>query len=173
MQNTHYKEFLMIGQSDIEKAILKHLDIDVRYGTTVDSITEAAEEVVVRIGDEEIYSRYVIGADGAHSSVRKQLGIQFLGDKPNMCWSVLDTFLKTDFPVCNEIINFEENGQSRVSWIPRERGMARFYVLLEGEITQENAELSVKRHLAPYNVEFAGTEWYSTYNGKSEMSLWR
>jgi hypothetical protein len=78
--------------------------------------------------------------------------------------------LKTDFPVCSEIISFELDGQSRVAWIPRERGMARFYVLLEGEITQQRAEESIKRHLAPHNVEFAATEWFSSFDVQERVA---
>lgn len=51
----------------------------------------------------------------------------------------------------------------------RERGMARFYILLEGEITQERSEESVRRHMAPYSVEFVKTEWFSTYNGLFDL----
>ena len=44
--------------------------------------------------------------------------------------------------------------------------MARFYVLLDGDITQERTEESIRIHLAPYHVEFKETEWFSTYHGK-------
>lgn len=173
----------MIGQSEVEKAFVKTLDIDVKYSSEVSSINETPELAEITVGGQRVFSRYIIAADGGQSPIRKQLGIGFEGNKPNMCWAVLDTFIKTDFPVCNEIISFEENGQSRVSWIPRyvillifvgnqtvlignrERGMARFYILLEGEVTQERSEESVRRHMAPYTVDFLRTEWFSTYNG--------
>lgn len=45
----------------------------------------------------------------------------------------------------------------------RERGMNRFYILLDGEITQEKAEASVRDHMAPHKVEFKKTEWFSTF----------
>lgn len=91
-----------------------------------------------------------------------------------MLWAVLDTFIDTDFPRCSEIITFQLNGQSRVSWIPRERGLCRFYVLLEGEVSQERAEQSIKDHMAPHKVEFTKTEWYSTFDGKypNRKSYW-
>lgn len=109
----------MIGQSDVEKALVKNLDIDVIYNTEVESVSESTTGASVTIKDKTFNTKYVIAADGGQSPVRKALGIEFIGDKPNMCWAVLDTFIKTDFPVCDEIISFEENGQSRVSWIPR------------------------------------------------------
>ena len=174
----------MIGQSDIEKALVKNLDVEVLYDTEVLSVTESHYEASVKTKSQTYTSQYVIGADGGQSPIRHQLNYEFKGDKPNMCWAVLDTFIRTDFPVCDEIISFEENGQSRVSWIPRqdhlaqlkgketdsedrERGMARFYILLEGEVTQEKSEASIRSHMKPYSVEFEGTEWFSTYNGMS------
>lgn len=48
--------------------------------------------------------------------------------------------------------------------------MARFYILLEGEVTQEKSEESIRSHMKPHNVEFVKTEWFSTYNGTSLFS---
>ncbi|RYP07592.1 hypothetical protein DL765_009093 [Monosporascus sp. GIB2] len=117
-----------------------------------------------------VRGKYAIAADGARSTVRSALNISFTGTKPEMVWMVLDTFIDTDFPVCSEIITFQLNGQSRVSWIPRERGMARFYVLVEGETTQERAESSIREHLAPYRVDFVKTEWFSTFDVRERIA---
>lgn len=157
----------MIGQPVVEKILSTHLDGLVHYGEQVESLTESNEfvEVVTKSG-RTIRSQYVLGSDGARSMIRAAIGATFTGSKPEMLWAVLDTFIDTDFPTCPEIITFQLNGQSRVSWIPRERGLCRFYVLLEGEVTQERAEESIKKHLAPYRTDFVKTEWYSTFDGK-------
>lgn len=47
----------------------------------------------------------------------------------------------------------------------RERGMARFYVLLDGEITQPRVEAEIRKFLKPHRVDFAATEWFSTFEG--------
>jgi 2-polyprenyl-6-methoxyphenol hydroxylase-like FAD-dependent oxidoreductase len=51
-------------------------------------------------GDEQVWSaKYLIGCDGAHSSVRKAMpNITMEGDTHDICWSVLDGVIKTDFP---------------------------------------------------------------------------
>ncbi|KAH6671280.1 monooxygenase [Halenospora varia] len=170
LTNSRFKEFLMISQPEVEQALTNGLNIPVYYNTEVESIEESPSEVLTTCHDLTIRSKYVIGADGSHSATRKLAGIEFSGTKPNMRWAVLDTFLKTDFPVCCEIISFEKDGQSRVSWIPRERGLARFYVLLDGDITQENAERSIREHMAPYNVEFVGTEWFSHFDVQERVA---
>ncbi|KAK8044136.1 FAD monooxygenase [Apiospora rasikravindrae] len=167
LEHCHHKNFLMIGQPEVEKALLGQLDTPVRFGERVASIQEDDGGVTVTAETgRTTRAKYAIGADGARSSVRQALGIGFQGTKPEMLWAVLDTFLDTDFPVCSEIITFQLNGQSRVSWIPRERGMSRFYVLLEGDVTQEKAEASIREHLAPHRVDFVRTEWFSTFEGK-------
>lgn len=45
--------------------------------------------------------------------------------------------------------------------------MQRFYVLLDGEITQEKTEASVRRHMAPHPVEFTHIEWFSKFESTS------
>lgn len=161
----------MIGQPVVERILSERLEGLVRYGEQVVSISEHDEGVeVVTESGFKVLSRYAVGADGARSTVRKSMGVTFTGTKPEMLWAVLDTFIDTDFPVCPEIITFQLHGQSRVSWIPRERGLCRFYVLLEGEVTQERAEASIKEHLAPYRVDFTKTEWYSTFDVKERIA---
>ncbi|KAF9776902.1 hypothetical protein IL306_004847 [Fusarium sp. DS 682] len=171
IEHAFHKNFLMIGQPVVEKVMRNRLGDAVSYNEHVISITEDREFVTVMTSSgRKVRSKYVVGADGARSFVRHTLGISFTGTKPEMTWAVLDTFLDTDFPVCPEIITFELDGESRVAWIPRERGMSRFYVLLKGEITQELAEESIKEHLAPYRVEFTKTEWFSTFHVKERLA---
>lgn len=157
----------MISQPVIEATLSALLPTRVSYNERVVSLIE--DDAAVRITTDQgrtITSKYAIGADGARSTVRHALGIAFTGTKPEMVWAVLDVFIETDFPQCPEIITFELEGQSRVSWIPRERGLSRFYVMLEGEVTLPRAQASLKEHMAPYKVEFKEVEWYSTFDGE-------
>lgn len=160
----------MIGQPVVEKMLAEKLEGIVRFNEKFQSITEDDEGVdVVTESGLKVRARYAVGSDGAKSLVRAQIGASFTGTKPEMLWSVLDTFIDTDFPRCPEIVTFQLNGQSRVSWIPRERDMCRFYVLLEGEVSQARAEESIKAHMAPHRVEFTKTEWYSTFDGETNQ----
>lgn len=45
-----------------------------------------------------IHAKYVIGAEGAHSWVRRQLGFQMVGSSSKAVWGVIDVALDTDFP---------------------------------------------------------------------------
>ncbi|KXT06106.1 hypothetical protein AC578_1326 [Pseudocercospora eumusae] len=171
LEHCLHKHFLMIGQPEVEATLLNRLDTPVHYGEEAASISEDEEGVtVVTTLGRTIRSKYAVGADGARSMVRNTLGISFTGTKPEMLWAVLDTFIDTDFPVCSEIITFQLNEQARVSWIPRERGMARFYVLLDGDVTQEKAEASIREHMSPHRVDFRKTEWFSTFEIKERIA---
>ncbi|KAI9172557.1 Aromatic hydroxylase fmpF [Paramyrothecium foliicola] len=171
LEHCLHKNFLMIGQPVIEAMLAERLGESVLYNEAVSTIDEQEDHVdVATAGGRILRSKYVIGADGARSMVRNTLGISFTGTKPEMLWAVLDAFIDTDFPVCPEIITFQVDGQSRVSWIPRERGLSRFYVLLEGEVTSERAQASIIAHMAPHRVEFRKVEWYSTFDVKERIA---
>lgn len=44
--------------------------------------------------------------------------------------------------------------------------MQRFYVLLDGEITQEKTEASIRKHMAPHPVDFTHVEWFSKFESE-------
>jgi 2-polyprenyl-6-methoxyphenol hydroxylase-like FAD-dependent oxidoreductase len=46
---------------------------------------------------EYVTCKYLIGADGAHSFVRRSMAITAAGDTPNMVWGIIDAHLRTDF----------------------------------------------------------------------------
>ncbi|MEI4473813.1 FAD-dependent oxidoreductase [Frigidibacter sp. MR17.24] len=72
--------------------------IDLRYGHTVTGFVQDETGVTVTFADPagapgEIRGRYLIAADGAHSPIRKQLGVKFDGQTiPEIFLSVSTTF---------------------------------------------------------------------------------
>lgn len=160
----------MLGQPAIERVLAKHAvahGVDLHYDETVAAISETPSGVAVTTEKgQTITAEYAVGADGSRSIVRRSAGITFTGEKPGMTWAVMDAFIDTDFPRCPEIISFECKGQTRVQWIPRERGLARLYAMLDGEVTLDKAKECIKEHLAPHWVEFKSIEWFSTVEGK-------
>lgn len=157
----------MIGQPIVEQLLAAALGDSIIFSEPVESVRETSTGVdVTAVSGRIVHSTYCVASDGARSMVRQSLGIPFTGTKPEMTWAVLDCFIDSDFPRVPEIITFELDGQSRVAWIPRERDLCRFYILLDGEITEEKSKASIKKHLAPYRVEFTKTEWFSTFEGE-------
>lgn len=174
LEHTLHKNFLMIGQPVVERSFFSRLQTTkVLFDTRCVAIDESDASVRVTTDNKDhpvIRSKYVVGADGARSTVRSLLDISFTGTKPEMVWTVLDTFIDTDFPRADEIVTFQCNGQSRVSWIPRERGMARFYSLLDPgqDKNQENSEAFIREHMHPHRIDFVKTEWFSTFESKCQ-----
>ncbi|HEX2285888.1 MAG TPA: FAD-dependent monooxygenase [Mycobacterium sp.] len=74
---------LLMSQADIEAALrdrLAALGGSIEWDHRVTDVTARADGVTVQIGDgEEIRAGWVVGADGAHSAVRKGAGVGFPG----------------------------------------------------------------------------------------------
>ncbi len=82
-----YHPILMISQEHTEavlRARLASYGRQVELDTQLVSFTQNAERVVLQIRqagqDEEIQTRYLVGCDGGHSTVRKAADISFLGE---------------------------------------------------------------------------------------------
>ena len=87
---------------------------------------------------ETVQARYVVGCDGARSTVRKCIGRALHGDSANHAWGVMDVLAVTDFPDIRfkTLIRSAEHGSMLI--IPREGGyLFRLYIELD--------ELGVRR----------------------------
>jgi 2-polyprenyl-6-methoxyphenol hydroxylase-like FAD-dependent oxidoreductase len=75
---------LGMRQRDIEQLLEEHaieLGAQVRRGCTVTGLQQDDEGVTVELADgEQLRARYLVGCDGAHSAVRKLLGVGFPGE---------------------------------------------------------------------------------------------
>ncbi|RHZ63464.1 uncharacterized protein CDV56_109012 [Aspergillus thermomutatus] len=124
-------------------------------------------------GSEELVrAKYVIGADGARSWTRKQLGFKMEGTRTRSVWAVTDLVVVSDFPdirLCTTINSYGEGG---LFFLRRERGLTRFYVQLNradevefpaASITQELIIERLQRLLRPYTLTVKRCEWWSSY----------
>ncbi|KAK9449445.1 FAD binding domain-containing protein [Limtongia smithiae] len=82
-------------------------------------------------GDLElVHAKYVLGCDGAHSWVRKQLGIEMEGESTDYVWGVLDSVPITDFPDIRNRCAIHSLDSGSIMVIPREQGLVRLYIQL-------------------------------------------
>lgn len=91
--DTPFPFVLMISQWRTEQVLtelLRARGVPVRYGAEVTEVVQEAGEVRVRAGGRWYSARYVVGADGAHSAVRKATGIDFPGTTPDQVGFVAD-----------------------------------------------------------------------------------
>jgi len=123
---------------------------------------------------ETVRARYVVGADGARSSVRDALGFKLVGDYANQAWGVMDVLAVTDFPDIRKKCVIQSEQEGNVLVIPREGGYKlRIYVemdkLAEKErvtnraITLDDIVGAAKRILRPYSFEAKSVSWWSVY----------
>ncbi|EGN91817.1 hypothetical protein SERLA73DRAFT_118141 [Serpula lacrymans var. lacrymans S7.3] len=78
---------------------------------------------------ETVQAKFVVGADGAHSWVRKSLQISMEGEQTDYIWGVVDMIPITDFPdIRNRTAIHSVNGSCMI--IPREGDKVRLYIQL-------------------------------------------
>ena len=123
---------------------------------------------------ETVRARYVVGCDGAHSTVRKAIGRVMRGDSANQAWGVMDVLAVTDFPDIRLKTLIQSTREGSLLIIPREGGyMSRIYIELEqleeGErvasrnITVDQVIEAAQRVLHPYRLEVKEVAWWSVY----------
>jgi 2-polyprenyl-6-methoxyphenol hydroxylase-like FAD-dependent oxidoreductase len=74
---------------------------------------------------ETVKARFVVGCDGAHSVVRKSLGLSLIGDSANQAWGVMDVLAVTDFPDFRIKTAIQSANEGNLLIIPREVHRAR------------------------------------------------
>ncbi|MFI7494510.1 FAD-binding monooxygenase [Kocuria sp. M4R2S49] len=137
-----------------------------RTGESAEAGVNPGEERVVR-------AKYVLGGDGAHSKVRRDIGAQHVGAVSYHAWGVMDVLVETDFPDIRTKCAIQSKHGS-ILLIPREGGfLVRLYVDL-GEVDQNDAGAVRKTPLeeiirqaneivSPYTVDVKNVAWWSVY----------
>ncbi|GEP52988.1 FAD-binding monooxygenase [Reyranella soli] len=123
---------------------------------------------------ETVKARYVVGCDGARSTVRKAIGQELHGDSANHAWGVMDVLAVTDFPDIRfkSLIQSASDGSGLI--IPREGGyLVRIYVELTAleagervasrKITADDVVAKAQRILKPYTLDVKEIAWWSVY----------
>ncbi|MDO5672927.1 MAG: FAD-dependent monooxygenase [Actinomycetaceae bacterium] len=154
--------------------------LEPHYGweTTSLEIAEGDYPVVATVKNAEgvervIRAKYALGADGAHSLVRKAIGAQHLGGISNHAWGVADVLATTDFPdIRTKCIIHSSKGS--ILHIPREGGyLFRTYVDLgevpegdDGQVRKTPLEEILRKCnaiMAPYSIDVKNVAWWSVY----------
>jgi phenol 2-monooxygenase (NADPH) len=123
---------------------------------------------------ETIRARYVVGCDGARSSVRRAIGRELVGDAANQAWGVMDVLAVTDFPDIRAKSLIQSADSGNIIIIPREGGyLVRIYIELDkldaGErvanrnITIDHLIAAAQRVFRPYSLEVKDVVWWSVY----------
>jgi len=77
----------MVSLAGIEDVLAERaveLGVVLRVGAEVTDFAQEENGVVVRVGDEEIRTQWLVGCDGGRSIVRKRAGFEFAGTDPEL-----------------------------------------------------------------------------------------
>jgi 2-polyprenyl-6-methoxyphenol hydroxylase-like FAD-dependent oxidoreductase len=125
MEGTTFPQPLMIPQSETERLLTEAL---AEAGTQVErgveligfAETPGGIDATLRHPDgrqESIHVHWLIGCDGAHSTVRHTLGIEFTGDAEPNDWMLADVHIR----------GMEHDDELRLDW--HEKGILAFFPL--------------------------------------------
>lgn len=111
-------------------------------------------EATLEQGDKQriVRAKYLVGADGAHSVVRKSLGIPMEGAMADDIWGVVDMVADTDFPDIRRPCHLVASDRI-ISIIPREKNksgqyLTRLYVPFSPNLPPELANGSTSATLS-------------------------
>jgi phenol 2-monooxygenase (NADPH) len=117
-------------------------------------------------------SKYLVGADGGQSTVRKLAGIVREGDETTYRWIRIDAKMKTDMPDPDlgfAAIETEEYGN--VLWVKLDKDAHRIGISLNprlqakypGEMTEADVIEEATNALRPFKVEVERVDWWTIY----------
>ena len=119
-------------------------------------------------------ANYVVGCDGARSSVRAAIGGALHGDAAHHAWGVMDVLAVTDFPDWRKKAFVRSQSDGVLMVLPREGGhLVRLYVELDALGENERATdrgmgaqdiiVRAQRIFHPYKLDVKEVVWSSIY----------
>ncbi len=122
-EDTAYDRPLMIPQSETERLLAQRLaarGVRVERQIQLAGLSDQGDHVISTLRhsdgrEETVTTNWVIGCDGAHSTCRKQLGIEFAGQFEPNDWILADVHVEGDLP------------QDEISIFWHARGIAVFF----------------------------------------------
>jgi len=166
-----YPFVLSLAQDEHERLLVDRLaeqGVAVEWETALVSFSEADDgvhAVLDRCGlREEARFSYICGCDGAHSTVRQQLGLDFPGGTYDELFYVAD--VKTDTPVADWFVGTFGNRTIGLVFPVRRTGMQRLIGIVPPEL-RDRADLRFS-DLQPYaeallHLHVLDVNWFSTY----------
>ncbi|GAA3078990.1 pentachlorophenol monooxygenase [Streptosporangium carneum] len=119
---TRYPYTLMVSQAVTERVLLERLtELGGRVARpyTLESLTQDDRGVTaVLAGGATVTAKYLVGADGMHSTVREQAGVGFTGGEYGESFTLADVRLTGDLPGDEVVLYFSPAGLVVVAPLP-------------------------------------------------------
>ncbi|MFF3216054.1 FAD-dependent oxidoreductase [Streptomyces sp. NPDC002886] len=123
---TRFPYTVIIGQTETEEVLrdaLARLGVTIEWGVRLTSLEQDRHTVRARLehadgATEEYEVPWLVGCDGGHSTVRKQLGIPLLGESSET-WALADAAVSIDLPP--DTIYWVHTGSQALMMVPYQR----------------------------------------------------
>jgi 2-polyprenyl-6-methoxyphenol hydroxylase-like FAD-dependent oxidoreductase len=179
---TIYPYILLYPQSSNERTLLDYLTLNccpVYWGTTLTSLTQSTEMATAVLesdgSPQTITADWVIGADGAHSPVRKSLNIPFNGDTYKSLFYLIDGKVSEKFDI--DLIRVFLSSKGLAGFFPMpDEGYYRIIGNMPDGVDGENKQLELDDILPSLNaivghkIEITDCRWLITYKLHHRMA---
>lgn len=152
-----YDFILGLPQSETERifiALLAERGIEVEWGVALEHVLDHSGPVQARLSGAgirpQVLADYLLGADGAHSTVRKRLNIAFPGKTYENEFSLAD--VRVDGPYDLDRLHLMERDGALFALIPVEEDIVRFICDRDDVLER-----------APQDIEQKEVVWQSTF----------
>lgn len=185
MKDTKWDFALVLRQKYQEEVFRKALakegvQLDAPYTLVGIEMIEGAKMGEYRVlatmehGETKVKSvvrcRYLVGADGGRSFVRRAMNIPFDGSSSEDKWVRVDGVIETDLPKPRTYCAIESPTHGNVLWAALDRGATRIgfaftaerqkaYKVFDEEAAVKEAIASVK----PFSLKFKQVDWWTIY----------
>jgi phenol 2-monooxygenase len=123
--------------------------------------------------EESIKCRYLVGADGGRSFVRRKLDIPFDGSSSEDKWVRIDGVIETDMPKTRVYGAIESPTHGNVLWAALDHGGTRIGFAFTAERQKAYPEFNEAAAVAeaiasvkPFSLKFKQVDWFTVYSGK-------
>lgn len=153
---------------------VKHGDGVFRSNLAIDDTDDLIEKIKKRESRSEIvHAKYLLGCEGAHSWIRRRLGLKMEGESTDYIWGVLDIIPITDFPDIRKPGTLQTSHGSMLI-VPREKKLVRLYIQLM-EVSPEDGHVdrtkitpaqileAARKIFHPYSMDYTFCDWWTAY----------
>ncbi len=171
-----YPFALMIPQTETEALLTRHVELlggTIERGTELISLTQRKEgvEVILRHADgqeEAVRTDWLIGCDGAHSTVRSLTGVPFVGKTFEQSFVAGNVRMQWDFPP-DEAHAFLHHGNT-IAFFPMPDAF-RYRVVVtyqpgempQGEVTLEEIQHDISAYGCPAGARASEPVWLDRF----------
>ena len=166
------------GLEDLLRRRLAELGIAVETGAELSSLTQDSAGVQARLTDgRTVSTSWLIGADGARSRVRDELGIDFPGDDTGETYYLADAVLDLTIPIGDSAMWLGPEGPVMLMRLPGEEGLWRIFADVTdtartGTLPELTGEVltNLLRERGPSDVRISRIDWTSTFHSRLRLA---